>query len=74
MNMPTKSIITFMVKMISQDSCTFWVTQLATPDGIWSYVSSQPMAEEAMITSSTTPVASPALTTASLRRFQDKSR
>ena len=64
MNMPQKSISTFISRMTIQPDDRFSRAQRTTPSGIWSKVSSQPTAAEAMMTSSTTPVASPASTIA----------
>ena len=74
MNMPRNSISRFISRITIHFTCTFSCTHCAMPCGIWSKVSSQPMALDAMITSSTTPVARPACTMASFSRFQPRSR
>ena len=73
MNMPMNSIITFISAITTHLVLTFCCTHRAMFCGIWSNVSSQPMAADAMITSSTTPVASPASRMAWCSRFHDRS-
>ncbi|MNT49747.1 hypothetical protein D3C72_1866190 [compost metagenome] len=74
MNMPRNNIIRFISRITSHLACTFSWTQCAIPCGVWSKVNSQPIADDAMITSSTTPVARPAWTMAALSRDHVKSR
>ncbi len=72
--MPATSMIRFIARMMSHGSCSVFFANSANATGSCSKVMIQPIALDAMMTSSTTPVASPDSSTAALTRCTVRSR